>query len=630
LIARNAFRDAFADRLAFLDLSGGDERTVTGDRTEFIGRNGTLGSPAALGRLGLSGRTGATLDPCGAIQVKVTLEPGEQTTVIGLLGEAADREGVASLVRRCRAPQGIGAAFNDMRQFWDGLLGTIQVRTPDRQMDLLLNRWLLYQSLSCRIWGRSAFYQSSGAFGFRDQLQDVLALLFAAPHIARDHILHAASRQFVEGDVQHWWHEPGGQGVRTRFSDDRLWLAYATLEYVTATGDSGILDENVPFLEGRLLNPDEHEVYDRPAISRQRAPVYEHCRRAIALNLSTGDHGLPLMGTGDWNDGMNLVGADGKGESVWLGWFLYAILGPFADLAESRGDTETATTYRTHRAHLREALDAAWDGDWYRRAYFDDGTPLGSRTNDECRIDAIAQSWSVLSGGGDPARARTAMESADTHLVRRSEQLVLLLTPPFDNMRPSPGYIQGYVPGVRENGGQYTHAALWTVLAFARLGDGDRAHELFSILNPLNHTRTADEIDRYRIEPYVVAADVYSQPPHVGRGGWTWYTGSASWMYRVAIEGLLGLSLEHGALRVDPCIPRTWPGFEVSLRRGRADYRVAVENPEGVTSGVVRVELDGGVVQDGLVPIVEDGATHFVRVVLGRPEARKTGSSETS
>ena len=628
LFARNAFREAFADRVAFLDLSGGDDRTMTGDRTEFIGRNGTPAAPAAFTRVGLSGRTGATLDPCGAIQVKITLEPGEQKTVIGLLGEAADPEGVASLVRRCRAPQGIGAAFDDMRRFWDGLLGTIQVRTPDRRMDVLVNRWLLYQALSCRIWGRSGFYQSSGAFGFRDQLQDVLSLLFAAPHMARDHILHAASRQFVEGDVQHWWHEPGGQGVRTRFSDDRLWLVYATLQYVAATGDSGILDESVPFLEGRPLNPDEHEVYDRPTVSRQRAPLYEHCTRAVALNFAVGDHGLPLMGTGDWNDGMNLVGAGGKGESVWLGWFLYFILGPLADLAESRGDAENANTYRTHAARLRDALNAAWDGEWYRRAYFDDGTPLGSHVNEECRIDALAQSWSVLSGAGEPERARTAMQSTDSQLVRRQDQLILLLTPPFDRMQPSPGYIQGYVPGVRENGGQYTHAALWTVLAFARLGDGDRAHELFSILNPLNHTRSRDEIDRYRIEPYVIAADVYSQAPHVGRGGWTWYTGSASWMYRVAVEGILGLSLEGGALRIDPCIPRSWPAFEVSVRRGRADYRIAVENPDGVSKGVVRVELDGAVIQDNLIPNLEDGNTHRVHVVLGSPDPRKTGSPE--
>jgi len=623
LLASNAFREAFSDRVAFLDLHGGDDRTLTGDRTEFIGRNGTLRAPAALSRDGLSGRTGATLDPCGAIQVRVTLEPSEEKTVIGLLGESQDAASVASLVRRSRAPQVLTATFDDVRSFWDTLLGTVQVRTPDRSMDLMLNRWLLYQTLACRVWGRSAFYQSSGGFGFRDQLQDVLALLFAAPHLARDHILHAASRQFVEGDVQHWWHEPGGQGVRTRFSDDRLWLVYATLQYVSTTGDSSVLDESVPFLEGRLLNPDEHEVYERPTVSRQRASLYEHCVRAIALNLSNGEHGLPLMGGGDWNDGMNLVGIVGKGESVWLGWFLLSMLKPFSDIAAARGDIDAADRYRAHAVLLRDALDQAWDGEWYRRAYFDDGTPLGSAVNEECRIDSVAQSWAVLSGGADPARARQAMESTDRHLVRRHsehrehDRLVLLLTPPFDKMTPSPGYIQGYVPGVRENGGQYTHAALWTVLAFARMGDGDRAMELFSMLNPLNHTQTLEEIQRYRTEPYVVAADVYSQPPHTGRGGWTWYTGSAGWMYRVGIEAILGLTRRGDALHIDPCIPRIWPRYEMVFKAPRAEYRIVVENPNGVNRGIALLEVDG-VEQAGRdIQVLDDGGVHQVRVVLG-------------
>jgi cyclic beta-1,2-glucan synthetase len=483
-------------------------------------------------------------------------------------------------------------------------------------MDLLWTHRLLYQTLACRIWGRSAFYQSSGAFGFRDQLQDVLALLLAAPHLARAHILHAASRQFVEGDVQHWWHEPGGQGVRTKFSDDRLWLVYTTLQYVSATADTGLLDENVPFLEGRVLGPDEHEAYERPVVSRQTASIYEHCVRAIALNLSTGAHGLPLMGTGDWNDGMNLVGSDGRGESVWLGWFLLSILRPFADLAAARGDADRADAYRRHASTLASALEQAWDGEWYRRAYFDDGTPLGSKENTECRIDAIAQAWAVLAGGA-PDRARQAMEAVDRHLVRRDDRMVLLLTPPFDTMTPSPGYIQGYVPGVRENGGQYTHAALWTVLAFAQLGDGDRAAELFSMLNPLTHTRDAAGIERYRAEPYVVAADLYSQPPHTGRGGWTWYTGSAGWMYRVGIEAILGLTRRGGALHIDPCIPKAWAGYEIVFRPGRSEYRIVVENPNGVNRGVVRLELDGAEQTGRDVAVVDDGGVHRVRVVMG-------------
>jgi cyclic beta-1,2-glucan synthetase len=619
LLASNAFREAFTDRIAFLDLYAGEgERTMTGDRTEFIGRNGSLASPAALGRKGLSDRTGAALDPCGAIQVTVTLGPSEERTVIGLLGEAIDAASVSSLVRRSRAPQGITAAFEDVRSFWNHLLETVQVKTPDRSLDLMLNRWLLYQSLACRIWGRSAFYQSSGAFGFRDQLQDVMALLVAAPHFARAHILRAASRQFVEGDVQHWWHEPGGQGVRTKFSDDRLWLVYATVHYLSATGDLSVLDESVPYLEGRVLKPDEHEAYERPTVSPQAGSIYDHCVRAIALNLSTGEHGLPLMGIGDWNDGMNLVGANGKGESVWLGWFLLSLLGPFAEIAQSRGDRDLAETYRQHVSALTSALDNAWDGEWYRRAYFDDGTPLGSKVNEECRIDAIAQSWAVLSGGGHPDRARQAMGSADLHLVRRSDRLILLLKPPFDTMRPSPGYIQGYVPGVRENGGQYTHAALWTIMAFAAMGDGDTATELYSMINPINQTRTPEDLQRYRAEPYVVAADVYSQPPHTGRGGWTWYTGSASWMYRVGLESILGLTRRGATLHIDPCIPRQWPRYEMVVKLPRMEYRITVENPNGVNRGVARIELDGVEQKDGsAVPILQDGAVHQVRVILG-------------
>ncbi len=615
--AANVFRDDFGTRVAFVDLSPVQDRSVTGDRTEFIGRNGALADAAALHRDVLSSRTGPAMDPCGAVRVELDLGPFDEQVAIGLLGDAPDADRVRDLVERYRAKPVVDDALSRTKQTWNDLLGTVTVRTPDRAMDLMLNRWLLYQTLSCRIWGRSAFYQSSGAFGFRDQLQDTLALLLAAPEHPRKHLLHAASHQFLEGDVQHWWHEPGGQGVRTRFSDDRLWLVYATLEYIRATGDDSVLDETAPFLAARALAPEEHEVYDRPAVASESATLYEHCVRAIAVSLGTGAHALPLMGTGDWNDGMNLVGAAGKGESVWLGWFIASLLPSFADIAERRGDRDRADEYRRFAAALGPALDRAWDGDWYRRAYFDDGTPLGSKENSECRIDGIAQSWSVISGVGNPERARLAMSAVDQHLVRRDARLVLLLTPPFDQMTPSPGYIQGYLPGVRENGGQYTHAALWNMLAFARLGDGDRAAELFSLLNPLNHSATADDVNRYRVEPYVVAADVYSVPPHTGRGGWTWYTGSAGWMYRIGVEALLGISTRGNALHIDPCIPKNWPGYEIQFRRAGTTYRIVVENPSGVNRGVKLVELDGVPSSGQDIPIVNDGAEHAVRVLLG-------------
>jgi cyclic beta-1,2-glucan synthetase len=617
VIARNHFRQEFRERVAFLDLSPGTPRSVTGDRSEFIGRNGRLRRPAAMGRDELSNRVGAAYDPCGAIRIVISLDPGAERVVAGLLGDAGNIEEVRTLVARYRDPAAMDQALHEVRAFWQEILGTVIVRTPDRAIDVLLNGWLLYQTLTCRVWGRSAFYQSSGAFGFRDQLQDTLALIASAPAIPRGQLLRAAARQFVEGDVQHWWHEPAGQGVRTRFSDDRLWLPYAALHYVAATGDAGVLDENVPFLSGRVLNPGEHEAYEVPGIARESGSLYEHCVRAVDVSLGTGAHGLPLMGTGDWNDGMNLVGADGRGESVWLGWFLTSILRPFADLVEARGDAARAATYREHATALASAIEQAWDGEWYRRAYFDDGTPLGSRENTECRIDAIAQSWSVISGVGDPDRARAAMAAVEQHLVRAGERVVLLLTPPFDKMEPSPGYIRGYLPGVRENGGQYTHAAIWNVLAFARLGDGDRATSLFALLNPVNHSRTPEAVARYCAEPYVVAADVYSVNPHTGRGGWTWYTGSAGWMYRVGIEAILGITLRDGALQINPCIPKAWPGFEAVVKRGRASYHIVVSNPAGVSCGVSRIEVDGIDVTSKGVPIAADGAEHVVRVVLG-------------
>jgi cyclic beta-1,2-glucan synthetase len=498
---------------------------------------------------------------------------------------------------------------------WEQALGAVQITTPDRAMDILVNRWLLYQTLACRVWARAALYQAGGAYGFRDQLQDVMALLLSEPALARQHVLRAAARQFVEGDVQHWWHPPLGRGVRTRISDDLLWLPHVVARYADVTADAAVLDEVISFLEGPKLAPQQSESYFEPRVSDERASLFDHCARALDRSLATGAHGLPLMGSGDWNDGMNEVGAHGHGESVWLGWFLHAVLSEWAPLAEERGEHERAARWRHAADELRPALEAAWDGAWYRRAYFDDGTPLGSAGNDACRIDSIAQSWSVLSAAGDPSRQRRAMAAVDDHLVRRAHGLVPLFTPPFDDSVLEPGYIKGYPPGVRENGGQYTHAAVWVVMAYAALGDGDKAADIFTMLNPIARGR---DVQRYKVEPYVVAADVYTEPPHEGRGGWTWYTGSAGWLYRAGVESLLGFRVRGARLVMDPCIPRAWPGFEIVFRYRSARYVIVVENPHGVSRGVTSVAVDGVALDgDRIVTLTDDSSTHRVRVVLG-------------
>jgi cyclic beta-1,2-glucan synthetase len=618
MFARNAWNGEFAQRIAFADLAG-RQTSWTGDRREFLGRNASIDHPASLVRGDeLSGRTGAGLDPCAVLQTSVELEPGQRVELLFLLGEGADREEARSLVERYRALD-CNAVLGEVLDHWNQVLETIQVETPDSAMNLLLNRWLLYQTLSCRVWARSALYQSGGAFGFRDQLQDVLALAVARPGLVREHLLRAAGRQFREGDVQHWWHPPTGRGVRTRISDDRLWLPYAVIHYLRTTEDRTVLDEDVAWLEGPALKPDEEESYFQPKESEDRATLFEHCARALDRSLELGSHGLPLIGTGDWNDGLNRVGHAGRGESVWLGWFLLTILGDFAQLADSRGERKRAAQWRKAAAMLESSLEAhAWDGAWYRRAFFDDGTPLGSADNDECQIDSISQSWAVMSGAGNERRARQAMDSVEQRLVRRDDRLMLLLAPPFNRTSMDPGYIKGYVAGIRENGGQYTHAAVWSIVASAMLGEGGKAFEFFNLLSPIHHASRRADIHRYKVEPYAVAADVYSEWPHVGRGGWTWYTGAAGWLYRAGLEWILGFHKRGNSLSIDPCIPAEWKRFEIRFRHGASHYRIAVENPRGVCRGVSEVSVDGTAIPvPAVVPLTDDGMDHHVLVLLG-------------
>jgi cellobiose phosphorylase len=618
VFARNPFNSEFPDRIAFFDVDE-TSRTLTGDRVEFLGRNGSLQKPAAMARARLSGRVGAALDPCAAIQVGFDLAPGQERRLVFRMGVGRGIDDARTLVNRFRGSAAARDALESVWEYWKRTLGAVQVETPDESLNVLANGWLVYQTLACRLWARSGYYQSGGAFGFRDQLQDVMALIHAEPRLVRAHLLLCASRQFVEGDVQHWWHPPTGRGVRTRCSDDYLWLPLATCRYVFATGDTGVLDEPAPFLEGRAVNPEDESYYDLPGRSGESASLYEHCVRAIRHGFRFGAHGLPLIGSGDWNDGMNTVGIRGKGESIWLAFFLCEVLRQFARLARQRDDTAFAEECDVVDQQLRESIERhGWDGAWYRRAYFDDGTPLGSATNPECRIDSIAQSWSVLSGAGDAGRSRQAMDAVDERLVRRPDRLVQLLDPAFDQSSLDPGYIRGYVPGVRENGGQYTHAAIWASMAFAALGDSRRAWDLFTIINPANHALSGGAAERYKVEPYVVAADVYASASHVGRGGWTWYTGSAGWLYRLILESLLGLRLDVDTLRFEPCLPAHWPSFRIHYRYRDTPYHIVVTQvpaTDGAQAGGIAVVVDGTVRPDAAVPLVDDRQEHTVEVV---------------
>ncbi|GAB7532726.1 glucoamylase family protein [Pseudomonas sp. 3A(2025)] len=611
LFARNAYSIEFPGRVAFFDVDV-PLASSSAARGEFIGRNGHLSAPAAMSQANLSGRMGPGLDPCAALRVELQLAPGEQRSVIFRLGAEQDSKAASRLVQRLRGTRVADAELVRVQEHWHTTLNQIQIKTPEPAVDVLVNGWLMYQVIACRFWARSGYYQSGGAFGFRDQLQDSMAMLHTDPASVRQHLLLCAAHQFIEGDVQHWWHPPMDRGVRTGCSDDYLWLVLATSRYVQVTGDASVLAQTAGYLEGRLLNSGEESYYDLPNRSGLQETLYQHCVRAIEHSLARGVHGLPLMGHGDWNDGMNRVGEQGKGESVWLGFFSYDVLRRFASTALLQGDTAFARRCHEHADALRLSLDThAWDGAWYRRAWFDDGTPLGSASNEECRIDSIAQSWSVLSGAAPDPRRRTAMDSLEQHLLRRDIGLVQLLTPPFDSGALDPGYIKGYVPGVRENGGQYTHAAVWACMAFAELGDNTRAWELLRLINPVNHGNSAAAIATYKVEPYVVAADVYGVPPHEGRGGWSWYTGSAGWMYRLIVESLLGVQRSGTQLRIQPVLPAHWPGFTLDYRLGTTLYRISVR---GIPAGEMRIHLDDIAVHGDSITLLDDGRQHQIEV----------------
>lgn len=618
IFALNSRSNEYGSRISFAGFKEG-AKSFTGDRTEFIGRNGRPGSPVGIYQdKGLSNRVGAGLDPCAALNTNFELAPGARKELIFFLGQEKNQSQAQRLFLKYKA-ENLDHVLDRAKLQWDQLLTKVQVETPDMSFDLILNRWLLYQTIVCRFWARAGFYQAGGAFGFRDQLQDVMALVLSDSKIARSHILLAASRQFPEGDVQHWWHPPFGRGVRTHFSDDLIWLPYVVSHYLTVTQDYSILDEPVFFIEGPALERGQDDSYFAPKVSQIAAPLYEHCLRALNKSLATGVHGLPLIGSGDWNDGMNRVGHKGLGESVWLAWFLFINLNQFADIAESRGDKDLAEKWRAHAESLKECTETqAWDGEWYRRAYFDDGTPLGSADQDECQIDSLSQTWAVISGAANPARAKKAMNSVEKILLWPKEKMILLFTPPFSKTLLDPGYIKGYLPGVRENGGQYTHAAIWYIIAQAMLGEGKKATDLFSMLNPINHSADADEVLKYKVEPYVLAADVYSAEPYIGRGGWTWYTGSCGWMYRAGLEFILGFQVKASEIIMSPCISPEWKEYKIRYRFGSANYEIIVQNPNGVSQKVTGISIDG---QQGPKPdrfsLVDDGKNHKVIVVMG-------------
>ncbi|URZ17704.1 GH36-type glycosyl hydrolase domain-containing protein [Clostridium felsineum] len=612
IYSKNPYSTSFGDLNAFLKIAGGENESFTGSRREFIGRGNNLHNPSAMKKVRLSNTVGSGLEPCIAENVTINLKPNEEKEIVIMLGEEKSRSQINIITSKYSIIENAERELKNTKEYWKSILNTVVVNTPDESMNIIMNGWLMYQLISCRLWSRTAFYQSGGAYGFRDQLQDTMPLTFVRPEMTRKQILISASRQFIEGDVQHWWHPVVDSGIRTRFSDDLLWLPYVTIDYIKNTGDTGILDEIAPYIEDDPLREGEDERYSMTKLSDKKGTIYEHCIKAIDKALKFGIHNIPLMGSGDWNDGMNTVGNKGKGESVWLGWFLYSILINFKDIARVKGDNYRSGRYLELSDFIKESIDKnAWDGNWYRRAYFDDGTPLGSAQNDECQIDSLSQSWALISGGGKIDRAKVAMQSIEKYLVKEDKGMILLLTPPFDESKLNPGYIKGYVPGVRENGGQYTHAATWVILAMTKLGDGKKAWKLFNMINPINHSRSFYDCQNYKVEPYVMAADVYAKEPHEGRGGWTWYTGTAGWMYRVGLEGILGLKLKEGrGFTIEPCVPNKWYSYNMEYRYKNSVYNINIRRGEKK-----EILLDGRLMEDNVVPFLEEG-NHRVDVTI--------------
>ena len=595
----NPYSKYFGKLKAYLSIQGEENQIFTGDRKSFIGVGEDLSNPKALSESNLNNLSGSIYDPCLASQLNIYLEAGEEKEVVILLGEEEEEALIEEKINKYKAIENVYTALEEVKEYWSNFLGNIQVKTPDSSMDYLLNGWLMYQTLSCRYLSRTAFYQSGGAYGFRDQLQDSMSIGILNPSITREQILRSASRQYLEGDVQHWWHPIINSGIRTRFSDDLLWLPYVTIEYIKSSGDYSILDEKAPYLEDEPLKSGEDERYTIVNVSNKEGSIYEHCLKAIDRGLKFGNHNIPLMGSGDWNDGMSTVGNKGKGESVWVGWFLYKILDGFEELCRYKNDIEKSQEYEGFKGFIKENLEKeAWDGGWYRRAYFDNGKPLGSRENDECKIDSIAQSWAIISKAAKEERAIEAMEAVDRYLVDKDKGLIKLLAPPFDKSSLEPGYIKGYVAGVRENGGQYTHAAVWVILALTKLGMGSKAWKYYNMINPINHSNTELEARRYKVEPYVMCADVYIKEPHGGRGGWSWYTGASGWMYKVGIEDILGLKKVEGkGYIIKPCVPDEWKEYEINIKNKLEDYNILIRR--GKEKGIF---INGEKQDNNLIP----------------------------